>query len=398
MLLEMHAAHARFVYNIALEQRSMWTPAKRHFAEKINFATQSRQLTELRREVDWLRAGSAVVQQGALRDLDAAFRRFFDGHAKYPAFKSSKNREGSFTIRDMSLRRINRKWAQALVPKVGWVSFRLTYAWMEATAATSARATLRNNVWHLSLTTAPRPKIVAGTGKAVGIDRGVKNTIATSEEILDTLPGLTPGERSRFMALQQRLSRQTKGSHRRQRTLDAMARLRGTLSNRRTDWIEQRTTALARRYDTVVIENLQIRNMVRKPKPRQNPDVPGEYLPNGARAKAALNRLVLASCWGEFATRLDHKTTVIRINPVNTSRECRICHHIAPENRKSQADFECTNCGHGEHADINAAKNILNRATSTPQNPTRGHSGDRARKTPTRASTPTKQPTTAPAA
>lgn len=395
-LLRMHTAHARFIYNIALEQRSMWTPAKRYFTQKINFATQSRQVTELRKEVDWLRAGSTVVQQGALSDLDAAFQRFFDGHAKYPTFKSSTDREGGFTVRDLSVRRINRKWARILIPKVGWVKFRLTYPWHEAQAATGARATLRNNHWHVSLTTPARAKALAGTGRSTGIDRGVTNTIATSDEALDTIPGLSAGEQRRFLALERRLSRQTKGSNRRQSTLEAMARLRGKLTNRRTDWIEQHTTRLARTYDLAVLENLPIGNMTARTKPKPDPENPGSYLRNGAAAKSGLNRVILASCWGKFATRLEHKMAVLKVNPANTSRECRICKHVSPENRKSQADFECVNCGHGEHADINAAKNILGRATSTT--PTRGQSGARATKPRKRASTPTKHPTAAQAA
>lgn len=380
----MHADHARFIYNIALEQRSLWTPAKRYSPHKITYNTQARELTELRKDTDWLRAGSTVVQQGALRDLDIAFKRFFARQGRYPQFKSAMSGKDGFAIRDVSLRRINRKWALILIPKVGWVRFRLSYPWAEAKAATSARATFRAGLWHVSLTTPPRAKVLANTGRVVGIDRGVKNTVATSEGNLDTIPGFSTGEQARFLALERKLATQTKGSNRRQGTLKALATLRGKLSNRRTDWVEQNTTFLARSYDLAVLENLQISNMTRKPKPKQDPEKAGAYLPNGAAAKAGLNRVILASCWGMFATRLEQKMNVIKVSPVNTSRECRLCHHVSPKNRKSQAVFECESCGHEEHADINAAKNILNRALSTP---TRGHSGARAKKP---ASTPIK--------
>lgn len=72
----MHCDHARFVYNLGLEQRSWWTQSRRHFRQKINYLSQAADLTEARREFDWLRAGSTVVQQGALRDLDRAFTNF----------------------------------------------------------------------------------------------------------------------------------------------------------------------------------------------------------------------------------------------------------------------------------------------------------------------------------
>lgn len=104
-----HAEHARFVYNLGLEQRSMWTKDKRHFEQKINLYTQCRELTELRQELDWLRDGSAVIQQNALRDLDQAFKKFFAGHTRYPRFRSARDLKSGFAIRDLFLRRINRK-------------------------------------------------------------------------------------------------------------------------------------------------------------------------------------------------------------------------------------------------------------------------------------------------
>lgn len=271
-LLMMHVSHARFVYNIALEQRSLWTQAKRHFAQKITFKTQSRELTELRQETGWLREGSTVVQQGALRDLDSAYQRFFDGHAKYPVFKRSNDREGGFVIRDLKLRRINHKWAQTLIPKVGWVRFRTTYSWAQTLAATSARVTLRNNTWHVSLTSLPPERVKPSTSKTIGIDVGVSNTIATSDGAMDKIPSLTSGEKRRFLSLERRLSRQVKGSARRTTTLNSLAVLRTRLDSRRSNWIEQTTTTLARTYSLAGLEDLTITNMVRKPKAKKDPE------------------------------------------------------------------------------------------------------------------------------
>lgn len=389
-ILREHAGQSRFLYNLGLEQRSMWTEAKRQSKQKINLATQSRELTELRGELDWLRAGSTVVQQGALRDLDRAFQNFFTGHARYPVFKAKRDGEGGFVVRDVSLRRMNRKWALILIPKVGWVKFRLSYPWAEATAATGARVTLRNGEWHVTLTTPPRPKVLAGTGKTVGIDVGVANTLATSAGAMHQIPSFTAGEEKRFLALQRHLSRQVLGSARRARTMASLAKLHARLGNRRMNWIEQTTTALARSYDLAGVEELRIANMVRKPKKKEDPDDPTVFQPNGARAKAALNKAILASCWGKFATRLEQKMVVVRVNPRNTSRECRQCGHTGPENRKCQAVFLCTRCGHGEHADTHAAKNILGRALQQPAStPTQGHLGDRASK-PRQRAVPTK--------
>lgn len=152
----------------------------------------------------------------------------------------------------------------------------------------------------------------------VGIDRGVKNTLATSEGRMAQAPALTASEERRFFALQQQLARQQKGSARHRTTLDLLAVLRRRLADRRTDWIEQTTTELASTYDYVAVEDLRTPNMVRRPAPKPNLEQQGAYLPNGARAKAALNRAILASSWGRFLDRLQHKMpegSVVRVNP-----------------------------------------------------------------------------------
>jgi len=280
-------------------------------------------------------------------------------------------------VRDLAVRRLNLRWAQVQVPKVGWVRFRLSRPWGQITAATSARVTFQHDRWHVSLTTPPPVRVPAGTGAVIGIDRGVANTLATSDGLMVHAPSWTPGEQARYLHLQWRMARQTKGSNRREVTKTALGVLHRRLTDRRTDWVEQTTTTLARQYDQVALEGLNTANMTRRPRAVPDPDQPKAYLPNGARAKAGLNRAILASCWGAFATRLGHKTTVVLVDPRNTSRMCHQCGHTSSANRESQAVFTCTRCGHTAHADTNAARNILARALhhSSITNP--GTPGDR---------------------
>lgn len=370
-----HCHHARFVYNIGLEQRSMWRASKHERgvhsdgtnlnAERITSASQMRQLSELRRSLPWLSAGSSSVQQGALRDLDRAFANFYAGRARFPNFKRRSDRVGSFVVRDLTVRRLNRRWGVVSVPKVGAVRFRITRTWSQISAATSARVTQRNACWHVSFTTPQAEKIDARTSARVGIDRGVSNTLATSEGRMLHAPSLTVNERSRYKQLERQLARQQQASNRRTSTLNKLAVLRRRLQNRRMDWIEQTTTEFARNYEIVAVEDLRVANMVRRPTPRPNAEHPGTYLPNGAQAKTALNRAILASAWGGFVTRLEHKMPdghVLKVSPRNTSRTCAACGHVAENNRESQAVFACQACGHEAHADTNAAVVILGRA------------------------------------
>ncbi len=124
--------------------------------------------------------------------------------------------------------------------------------------------------------------------------------------------------------------------------------------------------------------------MTRRAKPKPDPDNPGAFLPNGGRAKSGLNRAILASCWGRFAQRLDHKMPVIAVSAAYTSQECSRCGHTCPENRDSQAVFRCQECGFGLHADTNAAINIRDRGFRLEHQP-EDTSGDRVRQSRGRA-------------
>jgi len=115
------------------------------------------------------------------------------------------------------------------------------------------------------------------------------------------------------------------------------------------------------RYGVIVHEELQIANMVRRPAPRPNDE--GGFDPNGAAAKGGLNREILAAGWGQLLRFVTYKAEeagrdVIAVNPRHTSQTCHHCGHVDAENRHATR-FRCTSCGHRDHADVNAARNIL---------------------------------------
>lgn len=373
--MSVHCSHARYVYNISLEQRNLWRPGH----ARLSGYDQKKQLTEARGAYAWLRSGSSSVQQQAILDLDRAFQNWWRNpkHFSRPTFHKAGVHEG-FSIRDLTIKRLNRKWATVFVPKVGAVKVRLSRSWHECQIATSARVTFKNGQWHVSLTTPPRPKISAETGASIGIDRGVTHTLADSNGGFSQIPTLTPGEQRRFLALERKLARQTRDAKKtkrlfsecanRKKTLVSLSNLRERLNNRRKNWVEQTTTSLARTYDVIAIEDLRTSHMSRKPQPKPDTNKPGAFLPNNARAKAKLNRLILASRWSEFATRLTHKTDgVITVDPRFTSQQCHACGHTSLDNRESQAVFICQKCGHHDNADTNAAKNILRRGLPEPE-------------------------------
>jgi putative transposase len=385
-VLQEHCAHARVVWNLAVEQQSWWRPGR---GSAPSPAARMRQLAEARATEPWLARGSSSVQQQALRDFDKAMAAFFDPQnpAGKPSYRSRRGTQG-FVIRDVRARRLNRNHAEVFVPKCGYVRFRLSRD-LPADPGMARVTCDRSGRWHVAF---PGPQPVLDrepAGRVVGIDRGVRTALVTSDGQHYRVPRISDRGAARYLALQKRMSRQQKGSRKREKTRRAMAAITAKVTDRRKDWAEKISTRLVRDHDLIAFEKLRIKDMVRKPKPKPVSDQPGAFLPNRRRQKAGLNRGILASCWGLLATRTEQKAAasgavVIYIDPRYSSQQCRACGHIASSSRESQAVFRCVACGHEDHADVNAAKNVLARGLACSAVPAQapGPRGVRPRKTP----------------
>jgi putative transposase len=296
------------------------------------------------------------VQQQALRDFAQAMRNFFAGTHGRPSWRKAGVHEGfrHVGVKSNHIGRLNRRYGRVWVPKVGWVRFRWTRA--IPTGVKSYRIICdRAGRWHVAFAHIPDSIPGPGDGSVVGVDRGVAVSAALSTGELLHTPGLTAGERIRLRRLQKRLARAKRGSNRRQRTKLAIAKLKARESDRRRDWAEKTTTDLARRFDTIRVEDLNVRSMTRSA--RGTLEQPGV----GVAQKRSLNRAIMRQGWGRLVARLDHKAggRIERVPAAYTSQRCCVCGHVAPENRKSQAVFACVACSAGPcNADVNAARNI----------------------------------------
>jgi putative transposase len=208
--------------------------------------------------------------------------------------------------------------------------------------------------WHVTFTFVPPTISPPGAGLIVGVDRGVTVSAALSTGELLTSPTLHLAEARRLRRLRRRLARAKRGSTRRTRVKRAIAGLTARAADRRRDWVEQTSTGLARRFDVIRVEDLDVRAMTRSAK--GTVEQPGRRV----RQKAGLNRGILAAGWGRLVTRLEQKapSRVERIRPAYTSQQCSVCGHVAAESRKSQALFACVACAWTGNADVNAARNI----------------------------------------
>lgn len=351
IVLRDHCAQTRYVWNLAVEQQSWWRRGRK---SAPGYLEQCRQLTAARAEHDWLRAGSQMVQQQALRDFTQAMANFFGGTHRKPSWRKAGRDEGFrvVAVKPGHVRRLSRKTGAVWVPKAGWVRFR----WSRAVpAARSYRVTWdRAGRWHVAFAAIPPPIPEPGTAAVVGVDRGVAVSAALSTGELLTVPRLPPGRARRLRRLRRRLSRGQRGSARRARVKLAIARLRARETDTRKDWAEKASTDLARRFSLIRVEDLHIQKMTRSAK--GTCAEPG----GNVRAKAGLNREILASGWGLLVRRLEDKAPgrVEKISPAFTSQECSACGRVDRKSRESQAGVRCTACGFACNADVNAARNI----------------------------------------
>ncbi|MEU1266990.1 transposase [Streptomyces sp. NPDC005799] len=370
-----HCTHARYVWNLAVEQHSHWQRWRR---AAPGFAEQCRQLTEARRENAWLGAGNADVQQQALKDFARAKDAKFTCGFGEPTWRRKYRHEGFRVIgtdrvpefnddgtaklkpqtgkqvmsRSVVVQKLNRRWAQVKVPGCGWVRFRLTRS--ELPRAKTFRVTYRHGRWHIAFAGIPGPIEAPGSGEVIGIDRGVRITAALSDGRKLNCPQLTAKERAQIRKHQRRAARAKKESPQKTAEYAKVARLKAREADRRKDWCEKSSTMLARTYDLVRFEKLNIKNMTVSA--RGTADQPGKNI----KQKAGLNRSILAQGWGLLRQRTEHKAPgrVEDVPAPYTSLRCSACGWIEKKSRKSQADFVCVSCGFTCNADENAANNV----------------------------------------
>ncbi|EFO33903.1 ISAfe8, transposase [Roseibium sp. TrichSKD4] len=363
-LLAQFAGVCRLIYNIALEQRrDHWQRFRSRTGQNISYPSQARELTLLRDEFDWIAAVSQTCQQQTLRDLDRAYQNWFKGIAKYPTpRKKGRNDTFRYQGREVQTRKLNGKWSEVRLPKIGWVGYRDTRALRGK--INNATISLDAKGWHISFAVAIEHEAPANIAPSVGVDRGVANTLALSTGERLCVPERLIKLEKRQRRAQKMLSRRKRGSRRYAKARKRVATLSALRSRIRKDWHHRASLDLSRRFGTVVLEDLKTRNMTASAK--GSADEPGRMV----RQKAGLNRSILNQGWHIFETLLEYKLEerggyLCKVPAHYTSQTCAECGTVDRESRQSQASFSCKHCGHTDHADTNAAKVILRRNTAS---------------------------------
>ena len=357
----------RQLYNAALEERREAWRMGRH---QVTFYRQDAQLKEIRAE-DPERYGrwSFNCERAAIRRLDRAFQGFFrrvraGDKPGYPRFKglgwwdSIEWPQGN-----------GARWNSVQHPTVTRVYFqgaghvRVHQHRPVKGRVKTITAKREGRRWYVVLSCDDVPaESLEPTGTAVGVDMGVESFLTTNGGTHVPNPRRLAAAAGRLATAQRDLARKKRGSSRRKKVVAKVARLHGKVRRQRLDHTHKTALALVRAHDLIVHEDLKVKNMATRPKPR--PDGSGGHEPNGAAAKAGLNKSINDAGWGIFLRILSAKAEsagrqVIAVDPRHTSQRCAECGHVAAGNRATQAVFRCLACGHQAHADINAARNIL---------------------------------------
>ncbi len=261
----------------------------------------------------------------------------------------------------MVVDKLNGRHARIKLPKLGWVKFRASRD-LAGEVIRSVTLTRDGRHWYLSVLVDDgrrTPETHQVAGEAVGVDRGVAVAVATSRGELIDRPFSTEGERRRVTVLQRRLSRCAQRSRNRDKARAQLAAIGTRERRRRADFCAQTAHQLATANAVVVIEDLKTKHMTKSAKGTL--EQPGRNV----AAKSGLNRAILGKGWHQFALALSSAarytgTVVVSVPAAYTSQRCSACGHVDPKSRESQAVFRCTACPRpAEHADVNAAKNIL---------------------------------------
>jgi putative transposase len=164
----------------------------------------------------------------------------------------------------------------------------------------------------------------------------------------------------RLAKYQRRMSRKVKFSSNWKKAKTRIQKIHTGIAHARKDFLHKTTTTISQNHALVCVEDLQVRNMSQSS--QGTVAAPGKNV----RQKSGLNRSILDQGWGEFRRQLAYKVswnggTLLAVPPQNTSRTCPCCGHVSKDNRRTQAQFLCVDCGYENNADVVGAINVLAR-------------------------------------
>ena len=348
----------RELYNAALEERR---EAWRMSRVSVTYAMQSAQLPDIKEIRPEYKEIYSQVLQDTLKRVDKAFKAFFkrvkEGNPPgFPRFQGY-DRYDSFTYPQggFSLTHENR----VCLSKIGSIKVKLHRGVQGSvkTCTIKREGACWYGVFACEVELQPH---LPSTDEAVGIDLGLLHfaTLSTGDTIEN--PRHYRKAEKKVAKVQQEVSRKKRGSHRRKKAVARLSQAYRNVRNQRNDHLHQWSHRLVNTYEVLVFEDIKPANLSKRPAPKQ--DEEGKYLPNGASAKAGLNKSILDAGWSQFILFCEYKaacagTHVMRVDPKYTSQMCSGCGAI--QKKELDERWHSCSCGCELDRDHNAAINIL---------------------------------------
>ena len=353
----------------------------------LSFNECCKALTALKRTegTQWLKQPIAQALQQTLRDQDRAIRESFKNGKGFPRFKS-RDHGDSFRLPQPKAQDIDEANARVFVPKLGFVRYRKSRDTAEGLVR---QVTIKRDgtKWFVVITKLINYTPMQTLAGECGIDLGIAQTVTTSEGKVyqidtDRIKAIEKqiAQKQRALSHNYEARRQlakcglaqafdkTKPSRKRRRLKAQIQKLYQKLRNIRKDFCQQTANAIARTVGMVYVEDLKIRNMTASAK--GTIEEPGRRV----KQKSGLNKAMLRFSPHQLVSSLEwallkHGGYVTKVNPAYTSQTCPSCGHCEKENRPTQAEFKCRQCGYANNADVVGAINVLNRGRTVPSMP-----------------------------
>lgn len=332
----------RYVYNLGIEVR------EESFKKgvKVSYFDLSKQLTEAKKDFDWLKKPHSQTLQAVLERLELGYKKFFSDlkkgnktskpkWAKKDKWRSLPFKQGNLKNTQPDLRfeqdgRFN-------LPKFGKIKlFKSKTPKGEIRTASIIREA--DGLYLKVVVKEQHVEQIRENQSICAIDMGITRFLTTSDGEIVENPKHLFNYLKQLRVENRKLSRMKKGGKNFKKQVKVLQLLHLKGSRVRKDFLHKQSRSLANNYSTIIREDLQISKMVKDSK---------------------LAKHILDCSWGLFFELLEYKTNVVKVNPAYSSQTCSKCKHTAKENRKTQSLFECIKCGHTDNADFQATLNLL---------------------------------------